>query len=135
MFQDSTIQIFLTIYHGSLISTFVYDYVIRNIVRLCLYSADWSYVSNIAMGLFFAIFIVWAILSVWSKLRRNLLICLVVLIIIFVVRLAIGIPDIIEKGRFMHSKQYTEELVVFIVQIIVHVLGIVATWILSNQSS
>ena len=135
MFQDSTLQIFLTIYHGSLIGTFVYDYIVRNAVRLFTAGLDWAYVSNIALGILFAAIIVWAILSVWSKIRRNLLICLVVLIVIFIIRLGVGVPDTIEKGRRLPKNQYSEELVVFITQILVHLLGIIATYILANNAS
>ena len=91
MFQDSTLQIFLTIYHGSLIGTFVYDYIIRNICRIFAYGPDWAYISNIALGLVFVVIIVWAILSVWAKQRRNLFICLLILIVIFIVRLVVSL--------------------------------------------
>ena len=134
MFQDSTLQIFLTIYHGSLIGTFVYDYVVRNAVRLFTAGLDWAYVSNIALGVLFAAIIVWAILSVWSKIRRNLLICLVVLIVIFIIRLGVGIPDTMEKSRRLPKNQYTEEFVIFIVQMFIHLLGIIATYILANNA-
>ena len=134
MFQDSTLQIFLTIYHGSLIGTFVYDYVVRNAVRLFTAGLDWAYVSNIALGVLFAAIIVWAILSVWSKIRRNLLICLVVLIVIFIIRLGVGIPDTMEKQRRLPRNQYIEEFVIFIAQMFVHLLGIIATYILANNA-
>ena len=88
MIEDSKLQIFLTIYHGTLIGTFFYDYLIRNIVRLVLNGITWAYVTNIALGVLFIAIIIWAILSVWSKIRRNLIICMIVLIIILVVRLA-----------------------------------------------
>lgn len=136
MFQDSTLQIFLTIYHGSLIGTFFYDYIIRNSVRWFMSGLEWTYISNVALGIIFVAVIIWAILSVWSKIRRNLLICLVVLIVIFIIRLAVGIPDTIEKHRRMgNSALYKEELVVFIAQIVVHLFGIIATWILANNSA
>jgi uncharacterized membrane protein len=135
MFQDSTLQIFLTIYHGSLIGTFFYDYIIRNAVRLFLYSMEWTYISNIVLGVVFIAAIIWAILSVWAKIRRNLLICLVVLIIIFIVRLAVGVPDTIEKRRHLSDKQYKEELTVFISQVVVHLFGIIATWLLANNAA
>jgi len=135
MFQDLTLQVFLSIYHGSLITTFFYDYVIRNAVRLFLNRPEWTYISNIALGVLFMAVIVWAIISVWSKIRRNLLICLVVLVIIFIIRLAVGIPDTMDKHRFLPRNQYTEELIIFITQIAVHVFGIIATWLLANNSS
>ena len=134
MFSDSTLQIFLTIYHGSLIGTFFYDYVIRNAVRLFMYGPQWAYVSNVALGVLFIAIIIWIILSVWSKIRRNLLISLVILIFIFIIRLAVGIPDTIEKQRSYNNKQYTEELAVFIAQIAIHLFGIIATWFLANKS-
>ena len=134
VFQDSPLQIFLTIYHGSLIGTFFYDYIVRNAVRWVTSGLEWHYISNVALGIVFVGIIIWAIFSVWSKVRRNLLISLVVLIIIFIIRLAVGIPETIEKHRrYGNSAQYKEELVVFIVQIFVHLLGIAATWILANN--
>ena len=135
MFSDSTLQIFLTIYHGSLIGTFFYDYIIRNLIRILNYGPEWTYISNVILGIVFVAIIIWAILSVWSKSRKNLLISLVILIIIFVVRLAVGIPDTMDKSRQLPNKQYREELSVFIAQIVVHLLGIFATWILASNSA
>ena len=135
MFSDSTLQIFLTIYHGTLIGTFFFDYIIRNAVRLFIDGPQWPFVSNVALGVVFIAIIVWAILSVWGKIRRNLLISLLVLIVIFIIRLAVGIPDTIEKHKRMgNSEQYSEELVVFIAQIAIHVFGVLATWILAKHS-
>lgn len=134
MFKDSTLQIFLTIYHGSLIGTFFFDYIVRNAVRWVYTGLQWNYAANVALGVLFVAIIVWAILSVWSKIRRNLLISLIILIIIFVVRLGVGIPDLVEKHRRSgNSVYYKEELVIFIVQIMVHLFGIAATWILANN--
>lgn len=134
MFQDSTLQIFLTIYHGSLIGTFFYDYIIRNAVRWFISGLEWQYIANVALGVLFVAIIIWAILSVWSKIRRNLLISLVVLIVIFIIRLAVGIPDTMEKHRRLPRSQYSEELTVFIAQVVIHLFGIIATWILANNS-
>lgn len=135
MFQDSTLQIFLTIYHGSLIGTFFYDYIIRNAVRWFISGLQWQYIANVALGVLFVAIIIWAILSVWSKIRRNLLISLVVLIVIFIIRLAVGIPDTMEKHRMLPKNQYSEELTVFIAQVVIHLFGIIATWILANNSA
>lgn len=135
IFKDSTLQIFLTIYHGSLIGTFFYDYIVRNAVQWVYSGLEWNYATNVALGILFVAVIIWAILTVWSKIRRNLLISLVILIIMFIVRLAIGIPDMVEKHRrHGNTKYYKEELAVFIVQIMIHLFGIAATWILANNS-
>ena len=159
MVQESTLQIFLTIYHGSLLGTFVYDYVIRNICRVVANGPNWAYVSNIAMGVIFAAVIVWAILSVWAKVKRNLLICWFFLVLIFIIRLAVsinlkkqqvgpriqqykaylthfqvGIPDTMDKYHVMPRHQYVEELAVYITQMLVHFFGIIATYILYKNS-
>jgi hypothetical protein len=135
MFSDSTMQIFLTIYHGSLVGTFFFDYIIRNAVRIFRFGPEWQYVSNVGMGVLFIAVIIWMILSVWSKIRRNLQISLLILVIIFVIRLAVGIPDTMEKHRRMgNSEQYSEELVVFIAQVAVHLFGVIATLLLAKHS-
>ncbi len=134
MVKDSTLQIFLTIYHGQLLATFAYDYVVRNVVRLFFDRIDWTLLSNIALGLFFIIAIVWAILSVWGKVRRNLIICAVVLVVLFVLRLVMGVFDIREKKRSYDNRSYWIEFVVFVTQIVVHLFGVVATWLLSNKA-
>ena len=134
MFKDTSLQIFLTIYHGSLMGTFFYDYIIRNTVRLYENGLDWSYISNIGMGALFILIIIWAILSVWRKIPRNLLICLIALIIMLIVRLGVGIPDNMEKSRKLPYKTYAEELSVFIAAMAVHFFGIVATWILFSKT-
>jgi thiol:disulfide interchange protein len=134
LFSDSTLQIFLTIYHGSLIGTFFFDYIIRNAVRIFIDGPVWQHVSNVAMGVLFIAVIIWMILSVWSKAKRNLQISLIVLIIIFIIRLAVGIPDTLEKRRHMAKNQYSEELVVFIAQVAVHLFGVVATFLLAKHS-
>ena len=90
--------------------------------------------SNIALGVFFLFVIIWAITSVWRKIKTNLLISLIALIIIFIVRLGVGIPDNMEKTKHMSNTQYAEELTVFITQIVVHFTGVIATWILHSRS-
>ncbi|CAF0979081.1 unnamed protein product [Brachionus calyciflorus] len=133
-FKDSTLQIFLTIYHGSLIATFFFDFIVRNTVRWITSGLEWNYITNVILGIIFVAIIIWAIMSVWSRIKRNLLISLVVLIIILVIRLGFGIPDTIDKHKkYGNSSFYKEELVVFIVQILVHLFGIAATWMLANN--
>ena len=107
---------------------------IRNAVRLFEYGLDWTYVSNIALGLFFLFIIIWAIISVWRKNKQNILFCLIALIVIFIVRLGVGIPANMEKSKHMSNTQYAEELTVFIAQVVVHVSGIIATWVLFSRS-
>ena len=101
MVKDTTHQVLLTLYYGSLLTTFIFDYVIRNIVRLNQYGVDWTYLSNIGMGALFALVSVWAIFSVWRKIPRNLLLCLILLITIFIARLAVGIPGKIFNWKFI----------------------------------
>jgi hypothetical protein len=134
MLSDSTLQIFLTIYHGSLIGNFFYDYVIRNAVHLFLYGAKWTYVSNICIGALFIAVIIWAILSVWSKVKRNLLICCLVLLVMFIVRLSVGIPDLMDRQRTTRSEVFKEDMAIFIAQMTVHLFGIVATYLLAQKN-
>jgi len=114
--------------------TFFYDYVLRNSVRLFEYGLDWKYVTNIVMGVIFLLVIVWAIISAWRKIRMNLLISLIALGVIFIARLGVGIPDTIDKQKRMSRFQFIEELSVFIAQVVVHLLGVVATWMLYLRS-
>ncbi|CAF1076815.1 unnamed protein product [Brachionus calyciflorus] len=74
LFKDSTLQIFLTIYHGSLIGTFFYDYIVRNAIRWVTSGLEWHYISNVALGVVFVAFVIWAILSLseYQKLWRNI---------------------------------------------------------------
>jgi hypothetical protein len=134
MFRDTSLQIFLTLIHGSFISTFLYDYILRNSVRVYLNGPEWNYISHIALGVVFIAIIAWAILSVWGKIRRNLLISLVILIIIFIIRMANGIPDLMNKNRQLPKSQYTEEFVSFITQMIIHFFGVIFTYLLSRKA-
>ena len=133
MFQDSTIQIFLTLYHGQLIAAFLYDNIIRNTVRLFFDKLEWNIVTQIALGVFFIIATIWAVLSVWGKIKKNLIISAIVLFVILVIRIVIGITDLVEKKRYYDNRSYTIELSVFIAQIVVHTLGVVGTYILSTK--
>lgn len=137
MVQESSLQIFLTLYHGQLLATFFYDYIVRNSVRLFFQNVGWNLVTNVIVGILFAIAIIWAVLGVWTKTRRNLIVTTVVLIIIFIVRLAVGIPSLMDrKGLGMFNRaQYTEELAVFVVQMFIHFSGIVATWMLAAKQT
>ena len=92
--KDTTLQVFLTLYYGSLVGTFFYDYIIRNIVRMVQDNIKWDYLTNIGLGVLFIAVVVWLVWSLLAKIRTNLLISLVVLIVMFVVRCAIGIPEI-----------------------------------------
>ena len=101
MVKDTTYQILLTIYHGTLLATFFYDYVIRSIVRMFQEGqARWDYLTNTALGLLFIVVIVWLVLSVWAKIRSNLMISLVVLIVMFIIRASVGIPNMLGKLKF-----------------------------------
>lgn len=96
MVKDTTLQIFLTIYHGSLLATFLYDYIIRSLVRMFEEGqARWDYLTNVALGILFMAVIVWLVLSVWAKIRSNLMISLIVLIVMFIVRASVGIPNML----------------------------------------
>ena len=77
--------------------------------------------------------IVWAVLSVWSKIKKNLQISCVVLLAIFIIRLAIGIPDMMDRKKWSTKNQYTEDMAIFMAQMIVHVFGVVATFMLSTN--
>ncbi len=59
MVQDASLQIFLTLYHGQLLSTLFYDLILRNSMRLFYYEVQWNMVANIAIGLFFSLFVIW----------------------------------------------------------------------------
>jgi hypothetical protein len=134
MFRDTSLQIFLTLIHGSFISTFLYDYILRNAVRVYLNEVKWNYISHIALGFLLIAIIAWAILSVWNKIRRNLLICLVILIIIFIIRMANGIPDLMNKSKQLPKSQYVEEFVSFITQMIIHLFGVIFTYLLARKA-
>lgn len=70
-------------------------------------------------------------LSVWSKVRRNLVIGYIVLIVLLAARLAIGIPEF--HDRSYANDMYEEDFIVYIVQLFVHSFGIVATFLLSRN--
>ena len=91
--EDKNLQIFLTLYYGSMVSTFFYDYIIRNVVRVTQDAIRWDYLTNIGIGVLFLGLIIWLVMSVWAKIRTNLLISLVLLILMFIVRCAVGIPE------------------------------------------
>jgi len=55
------------------------------------------------------------------------------LLIIFIVRLAIGIPDLMDRKKWSTGKQYTEDLTIFIAQMIVHLFGVLATYMLAQN--
>lgn len=131
VFSDSNLQIFLTLYHGSLVAVFFFDYIIRNTVRMILREVHWNYYSNIILGAVCIAVIIWAILSVWNKVRLNLLISFVILIIIFGIRIGLGVPE----NTRGNSNEAKENRVVFIAQVTVHLFGIIATWILASHSA
>lgn len=109
----------------------------------------WDYLTNIGLGVLFIVVIVWLILSVWSKIRRNLLISWIILIIIFIVRASVGITNLMGKFfwnlflikyflfilLFSYLDRYRknkEEIAIFTTQMTVHLFGILATMILSR---
>lgn len=57
--------------------------------------ARWDYLTNVALGILFMAVIVWLVLSVWAKIRSNLMISLIVLIVMFIVRASVGIPNML----------------------------------------
>lgn len=150
MFDEKTLQIVLTTSYGSLLATFIYDYIFRNSVRLHFssYSSTllfWYMIANIVFGFVFIIIVTWSILNVWSKIRRNLLIMLIALIIIFIVRLFVAISaGTIEMKRITMRaadmmvvtssvSSSSEALIVFLLQMFVHLFVIIFTWIFANK--
>jgi len=91
--EDKNLQIFLTLYYGSMASTFFYDYIVRNIVRLIQDRIRWNYIVNTGIGILFLAITFWLISSMLAKIRTNLLISMILLIVMLVVRCAIGIPE------------------------------------------
>ncbi len=91
--EDKNLQIFLTLYYGSMASTFSYDYIVRNIVRLIQDRIRWNYIVNTGIGILFLAITFWLISSMLAKIRTNLLISMILLIVMLVVRCAIGIPE------------------------------------------
>ena len=49
------------------------------------------------------------------------------------VRLAIGIPSLMDRKNNFDRSIVSEELAVFILQMIVHFAGIIGTWVLSAK--
>ena len=131
MDSDRSIQIYLTLYHGQLLSTFLYDNIIRNSVRLFFEKLEWNTVTQIAVGVIYIFAILWAVWSVWRKIRLNLVISGIILLAILAARVVIGTTEIIDKKKTYDNKNYHIELSVFIAQIIVHTLGVVGTFILA----
>jgi hypothetical protein len=132
---DDPLQVFLTIYFGTLIGTFFYDYVVRNVVNIIVEGdLTWPWVTNIALGIIFIVIIIWAIYAVWLKQKGKLLIVLIVLIVIFLVRLGVGISDLYTRSDLVkRTRAWKEEVTVFIVQMIVHLFGVIATGMLWNR--
>ena len=83
MLQDSNLQIFLTLYHGSLIGTLTFDFIVRNIFRALEDGPQTMYVSNVTVGILFVAIIVWAINSMWFHEKHKIYSCLLVLVAIF----------------------------------------------------
>jgi hypothetical protein len=135
MESDRSLQIFLTLYHGQLLGTFFYDLIIRNCVRLFYDKLEWNMVTQIALGVFYIFAILWAVLSVWRKIRLNLIISSVILLVILVARIVVGTTDIIDKRKYYDNRNYHIELAVFIAQIVVHSFGVVATFVLASRVS
>ena len=50
-----------------------------------------------------------------------------------IVRLAIGIPSLMDRKNNFDRSIVSEELAVFILQMIVHFAGIIGTWVLSAK--
>lgn len=134
LFSDSQLQIFLSLYHGSLIGTFVYDYIIRNVLYCIQDAPKWNYISNIILGAVCVFVIVWAVMSVWARVRRNLLISTLILLVIFIVRLSVGIPDLMDRKKYSTKNQYQEDLTIFISQMVVHLFGVLATYLLAQHA-
>jgi hypothetical protein len=91
--KDKNLQIFLTLYYGSMASTFFYDYIIRNMVRLIQDRIRWNYIVNTGIGILFLAITFWLISSLLAKIRTNLLMSMILLILMLVVRCALGIPE------------------------------------------
>ena len=135
MFQDMTIQIFLTVFHGQFCANFFYDYIIRNSVRLFFDGLQWSFITSIVLGVFFIATIIWAVLCVWGKQKRNLIISAIILLVILVIRISLGAIEMVENKKTYSKRSYYTELAVFISQIVVHTFGVIGTYILSTRAS
>jgi hypothetical protein len=76
-----------------------------------------------------------AVISVWSKIRTNLVVTVAVLTIMFFVRLGVGIPYLMDRRNVFDDKIYVEEVVVFSFQMAIHFLGVLTTWVLASKQT
>ena len=135
-FEDLSLQIFLTMYHGTLLAVFVYDNIIRNAVRVAWGETYWTIIASIPLGCLFILVILLNVRNVWRKVARRLMINFIMLAVMFVVRLVIGILDIIRtKDAGLFNEQAAEKQYVFIAMMIVHVFGVIGTFMLSRNAT
>ncbi len=100
--EDSGIlKAIITAYHGHLLATFFYDYVVRNCVRLFFYPIEWSFLVGIVLGSLFSAAIIWSIVVVYKfKSLKQVTISLVLLCAIFTIKLITGILGLVHfKGK------------------------------------
>jgi hypothetical protein len=93
LFQENALQIFLTLYYGQLLGTFVFDYIVRSSIEILYANYEWNMLTFVILGIVFCVAVGWALMATWSKNRRQLVITTIVLISIFVIRLIVGIPS------------------------------------------
>ena len=79
--------------------------------------------------------IVWSVHTVWSKVRRRLYICTIIWMAIFTGALAIGIINLkMEAKKPIATSQYTEFMAIFIVDMIVLLFVVLATFVLARNN-
>ena len=95
MFQDSTLQIFLTLYHGSLIGTISFDFIVKNVFRALENGPECVYVSNVAVGILFVAIVVWSINSMWLHEKNKVYLCLLILVAVFEQTIVVSFEHVI----------------------------------------
>ncbi len=89
----------LIAYHGHLLATFFYDYVVRNCVRMFFYQIEWSFLVGIVLGILFSMVIIWSIVVVYkSNSVKQVTISLILLCIIFLTKLTTGVLGLVHSN-------------------------------------
>jgi hypothetical protein len=122
MVSDSTLQIILTAYYGSELSSFLFESVVQGGV-LFYYDHGWMFFLTFLTGIIFFMASLVSIKLIWSKTKNSLIISLLILIFFIIWKNAFGIPLLIKEEPFFGVYE-AQQIAIFVIEDLLNALAI-----------
>jgi hypothetical protein len=120
----------LTVFYGSFLGIFFYDYIIRNAYRLLFNKLEWTFLSGGSLGTIFFAITIWFIIVVSKDMgKKRVILSTLVLSLVFLTKFIHGCVVLGRKKGTLSTGNTGEDWIVFLSQTAVFFAGLVLNFI------